>query len=84
MTGDQTRDSIIFYKIKREYYYGVGNIIGDTYAQLKLLAQYQEYLSDEELESLNRKVGESFEILGNYVLAQAFFKTALSYEKGEV
>ena len=82
MTGNQAKDSIIFYRIKREYHHGVGNIIGDTYAHLKLLTLYHKYLTEEDLEPMNRKVGESFESLGNYALAQAFYNKALSYENG--
>ncbi|MDG1333650.1 MAG: hypothetical protein P8P74_15040 [Crocinitomicaceae bacterium] len=80
---DSALDSILFLKIKREYHYQVGNVLGDLYSQLKLLTLYREYLCGDELESLNRKVGEAFESIGNYELATAFFKNGLTYKTGK-
>jgi hypothetical protein len=74
---NSTRDSIAFLSIKRTYYLNTQNVVNLMYSQLKLVAFYSAHLTNSELESLYRKIGEAYFFLGNFELAREFLTRSL-------
>lgn len=77
--GDPIEDSIRLWTHLEGYYYGVGDNLNNLFARLRLLTGYSSFMTDEELESANRKMGESFYGFHNYMLAIEFLSESLKY-----
>lgn len=77
--GDPVEDSIRLWTQLEGYYYGVGDDLNSLFARLRLLTSYSNFMTDQELESANRKMGESFYGFHNYLLAIEFLSESLKY-----
>jgi len=74
--GDEIHDSIAKLRIYRSYYWSKKDLINGLKSRVKLLAQYSDNLTKEEIGSAQMKVGQSYYELKDYQLALSFYKKA--------
>ncbi|NRA11586.1 MAG: hypothetical protein HRT57_06505 [Crocinitomicaceae bacterium] len=76
--GDKIHDSIAKLHMHRSYFATKKDLINGLKSRIKLLSNYSEHLTLEEISSAQMKVGKTYFKLKNYQLALSFYEKAES------